>query len=106
QLRVLFDDEFLEANPRDQQRTAFYDELTLAKKAKRVVSITKVQKQSEVKTWEKDGKSYSSIIGCSIVTEKAKTANYVYNEYILRKDDNGRWKILGWHLGDKVDIEE
>lgn len=106
QLRILYDEELLAANPRDKQRTSFYDELTLAKKEKRIVSITKVQQQSAVKTWEKDGKSYSSIIGCSIMSEKGKKATYVYNEYILRKDDKGRWKILGWQLGDEVDIEE
>ncbi|MDE7060570.1 MAG: hypothetical protein K2O71_03115 [Lachnospiraceae bacterium] len=25
----------------------------------------------------------------------------VYEEFILRKDDAGKWKILGWYLTDE-----
>ncbi len=107
QLRKLFDEELLEANPREKQRTSFYDELTLAKQNKRIISITKVQKQSQVKEWtDDDGTEYSSIIGCMVETEKAKKAYDIYYEFLLRKDGDGRWKIVGWQLGDKVDIEE
>ncbi len=107
QLRKLFDKEFLEANPREKQRTAFYDELTLARQSKRIISITKVQKQSQVKEWtDENGNEFSSIIGCMVETEKGKKAYDIYYEFLLRKDSEGKWKIVGWQLGDKVDIEE
>lgn len=104
-MRELYDDELLAVNSLSEQRTAYYDEIALARKNGTTIGFIKVQKQSEVKSWTDDeGREYSSIVCAFSFT--SQNIKYNYAQFFLRKDSTGKWKILGWDTCAPVDIEE
>ena len=104
QQRKLFDDELLENNPLETFTDNLAMEIDVAKAAEKVMSNYRVQKQSEVITWESGEGTFASIIACYTMAGKERTKTY--QEFLLREDEKGRWKIVGWRQTDPVDIEE
>lgn len=104
--RKLFDDEFLESNPLDVFTNNLMAEIDAAKSKSYVMSAWRVQKQSSVETWQKDENSFASIKACYTMNEKTVGYTRTYEEFLLRENADGRWKIVGWRLTDPVEIEE
>ena len=101
QERVLFDQELLEANSFDAQLEGLKEEILDYKKSKRVIVSSSVAKSSTVEYWSKDSKDYAGIIAS--YTLKDKEVTKTYERYILRKDDQGKWRILGWEVTSPPD---
>jgi len=102
QMRGLFDEEFLAENPRDSHLEELKEEI--ADFAARSCTITsyQVQDNRNIVTWKDEEKEYARVI-VSYTQYLQKDRKYlkVYEEFILRKDDAGKWKILGWYLTDE-----
>ena len=96
--RKLFDEELLANNPLETFTDNLAMELDVAKAEEKTMSAYNVQKQSEV--IEKDG--LASIIACYTMAGDQRTKTY--QEFLLREDENGDWKILGWRLTDPIEI--
>ena len=54
----------------------------------------------DVTFFNKDGRSCAGMEVSVNIRNGTRTEFYQYT-YILRKDDEGKWKILGWQLEDK-----
>ena len=106
-MRQLFDDELLSVNPFEDQKMAYYDEVTAFKNAKKTMTLYKVQKQSDVVKWTTaDGTEFSSIIGC-YMSNTPNGFEYTYEKFLLRLEkETGKWKIVGWESTAPVDIGE
>ena len=104
--RKLFDEEFLENNPSDTFVNNLAAEIDAAKTRKYQMATCRVQKQSSVKTWKDGENSFASIIASYTMNEKEKGFTITYEEFLLREDENGRWKIVGWRLTDPIEIED
>lgn len=102
--RKLFDEELLDANPLPVFTESLAGELAAAKENKKTMVNYRVQKQSSVKKWESEGNSFASIIVCFMM--KGESYEYTYEEFLLREDENERWKIVGWQLTAPVEIED
>ncbi|MBO5354330.1 MAG: hypothetical protein J6J42_04650 [Lachnospiraceae bacterium] len=102
--RKLFDEEFLENNPLDTFTNNLANEIAVAKQTEYEMVSWRVQKQSSVKTWESGENHFASIIAC--YTMYGDDYTRTYEEFLLREDENGRWKIVGWRLTDPVEIED
>ncbi len=98
----LFDEEFLEINPLEDFTNELYAEIQVAKKNKESMVVYAVQKQSSVNTWNDGENNFSSIIASFTMT--GETYTKTYEEFLLREDADGRWKIVGWRLTDPVEI--
>ncbi len=105
QLRLLYDDELLELNPKERYVEALYDEITLFKGEGKSIPVTNLQLESQAEKYTKDSKNMASIVAMFVV--KSKTGlDRTYEKFILREDDKGNWKILGWELTKPVDFAD
>ena len=66
----------------------------------------RVQKQSSVKTWQDGENSFASIIASYTMNEKVEGYTRTFEEFLLREDEKGRWKIVGWRLTEPIEIED
>lgn len=102
--RMLFDEELLNENPLSVFTENLSGELAAAKENKKVMASYRVQKESSVKKWKSGENSFASIIACFMM--KGESLEYTYEEFLLREDENGQWKIVGWQLTAPVEIED
>jgi len=104
QARNLFDDELLMNNPEEE----FYENLKLDiseyNEANRKVLDYKIQSSSEIKTYTFQGDSYSVVRATYYMKESVPYT--VHEDYTLRKDENGQWKILFWESVEPVNYEK
>lgn len=94
-IRKLFDMELLEINAENEQLKKMKDELLLYKENKQKIVSYSLPEGSQVEKNTEDGVEYAKMkvtlnlrVGSSPVSST--------QEYILRKDSMGQWKILGW----------
>ena len=66
----------------------------------------RVQKQSSVETWQDGDNSFASIVACYTMSAKGEGYTRTFEEFLLREDENNRWKIVGWRLTDPIEIED
>lgn len=104
--RKLFDEEFLANNPLDTFTNNLAAEIDSAKKRKYQMVIWHVQKESSVVTWQDGDNNFASIVASFTMTEKEVGYTRTYEEFLLREDASGRWKIVGWRLTDPIEIED
>ena len=100
----LFDEELLAINPIDTFYQSALIEWQTFKENKNVFSGYQADRASNVKTWKKDGEEYASLVMYySLRTDKGVHGDY--NEFVLRKDDQNKWKILGWRETTAQELE-
>ncbi len=104
--RKLFDAEFLENNPSETFKNNLSSEIDAAKERKYQMVTWRVQKQSSVKTWQDGENSFASIIASYTMNEKVEGYTRTFEEFLLREDEKGRWKIVGWRLTEPIEIED
>ena len=106
QLRVLMDDELLKNNDYKKHLAKLNKELEQYRKDKMFISRYTVQDHKEVKCYvQDDGKEYTKVqISYSI----KKESNWLKQneQVILRKDEDGRWKILGVEVSTATSDED
>lgn len=104
--RKLFDRELLEENPLPDFTAMLTQELKEQKEKKSTMINYRVQKESSVKKWEAAEGSFASIIACYMIKNSTEGYRYTYEEFLLREDEKGRWKIVGWQLTAPIEIED
>jgi hypothetical protein len=105
QQRLLFDDELLSNNTLENQLSNLKVEIKEYKKINRLIISYAVNKSSTVKTWTRDGVDYASLIA-SYSLKDDKGVSRTDELFLLRKDMNGKWKIIGWELAAPSNVEE
>lgn len=105
QIRLLFDDELLAQNPEGEYLEDLRADVEEYKELKKTIISYVIQKSSSVKESTVEGKKYATIIVTYMLREKS---DYVksYEEFVLREDEDGHWKILGWKLLEPDEVEE
>lgn len=104
--RKLFDEEFLENNPLDTFTNNLTAEIDAAKAKEQTMIMYRVQKQSSVVTWQDGENHFAKIIASYTMNAKGESPTRTFEEFLLREDENGYWKIVGWRLTDPIEIEE
>ncbi|MDE7327924.1 MAG: hypothetical protein K2N63_16880 [Lachnospiraceae bacterium] len=99
QMRKLFDEEFLAENPRDSHLMELQEEISDFAARKCQITSYQVEQNGNIVTWTDEGKEYARVIA-SYTEKEDRHYLKVYEEFILRKDSGGKWKILGWYLTD------
>lgn len=103
-IRQLFDEELLQHNDEDKQLQGLKDEIQLYADNKQKFVSYSLAEASQVQYNTEDGKEYAKMkvtIGLNVGSDTMSGDE----EYILRKDENGRWKILGWQAVEKNTTE-
>lgn len=104
--RKLFDEEFLENNPPDTFTNNLTAEIDAAKAKEQTMIMYRVQKQSSVVTWQDGENHFAKIIASYTMNAKGESPTRTFEEFLLREDEKGHWKIVGWRLTDPIEIEE
>ena len=91
----LFDDELKAENQFDEYFEDLKEEIDAFESDSKVINRVILEKSSEVVYSTVDEQKYASI-NCTYYIKGDTGTSRVMETYILRKDEAGRWKILGW----------
>ena len=99
QARMLMDDELLKYNDRDTYLTSLKADIENYKNRKRVIVQSRVCDSNDIRYATVKGSSCAYVNTYYFVKEGS---NYTrsYQEFVLRKDKEGNWKILTFRLTD------
>ena len=102
QMLLLLDEDLLVVNPRDEYINSVENDIEKYKTEKKKVVSTDVCDSNEV-TYVNDEKEGSSEVDKLAYVNTSYFINtngefaYSYQQFVLRQDDNGRWKILTFY---------
>ena len=93
--RALFDDELLKKNEYSEFVKGRNAEIKQYKRKKIKLLKFVIQDSDETKYWQNNKAEMASIKGHIHMTG-TKSYTDIHQEYVFRKDDEGKWKILSW----------
>lgn len=93
QARLLFDEELLENNPREQYFIALKADIEDYHEKSKTITNSTVCDSNDVNYQTVDGDECAYVTASYFINE-AKTYDRTYEMYVLRKDEDGNWKIL------------
>lgn len=104
-MRELFDDDLLKSNSVEKQLGDLKAELKAYKKTKKTISNDIIDNNSAIQ-YKKIKNRECASVSVSYLLHDKEGYSKTYQEFLLRKDSKGNWKILGWQLIAPVDIQE
>ena len=99
--RALYDDELLAANDVTGHLLQLKAEITSFQEDSRKITAASVASSANVDTFTEDGFEFARI-HCTYTVLADGQSNLVDMVYLLRRDENRRWKIYGWDLAQNV----
>lgn len=104
QARNLFDEELLADNPEKEFFERLKEEIEQYNIVERRIHEYTVDKSDDIKLFTFEGREYARVRAGYLIREKG-TLVTIYEEYTLRKDEDGKWKILFWENYIPSDFE-
>ena len=98
-LRMLYDQELLEQNTEDVQISAFINELFQADSVNRKLMNYEVYGDEKVE-YKENKYGELALVNATFYFKQDDAYPKAEYTFILRKDANGNWKILGWDYAD------
>lgn len=102
QARCLLDDDLLALNSRDRYLVALKADISDYKDRNRMIVSSTVSDTKEVEYKTVNGYECAYISAYYFIRE-GSTYDRTYEDFCLRKDENGKWKILSWQLSQEDD---
>lgn len=103
-IRLLYSEELIQENPRDEYVKKLQDEVGDYKKLNKTVTSYAIDTAENTVTWSEDGIEYARLLA-SFTTKEGATFLKTYEEFILKKDMQNQWKIIGWRIADQEDMK-
>ncbi|MCM1569825.1 MAG: hypothetical protein NC081_10320 [Roseburia sp.] len=103
--RELYDDELLENNDPDTYMIQLKSEIQDYKDKKRHITNMTVSASTNVERYTVEGNVFARL-GCGYTIKEDSTDRYSNIVYLLRRDENKKWKIYGWDLTENVRTAE
>lgn len=91
---ALYDEEFLMNNPETTYLKDLYSEIAAWNKAERKITNFLLVNEDKEERWEQDGREYANVFVSYFILDKTKSSQT--RNYLMRKSEDGKWKILGW----------
>ena len=101
----LFDEELNNANSFDEYYEDLKSEVKQYDEENKIINRTIIDKSSEVVYSTVEEQRYASL-NCTYYLKSDKGTSKVVETYILRKDENDHWKILGWKEYEESEWEK
>lgn len=105
QMRKLFDEELLELNSEDAQIQGLKSEIALYQTNKQKIVSYTLAESSQIEYNTDNGTEYAKMRVTIAMTIDGASLS-ADEEYILRQDEAGNWKILGWQVVQKDKSEK
>ena len=93
---LLFDDELKAKNPKDEYMETLSNEIEEYKTKDKTISQTAVCSSNDV-LYRNDNGDEIAYVNASYFIKEGKEHVKTYEQYVLRKDEKGNWKILGYY---------
>ncbi len=103
--RRLFDDELVANQTDAQYMAALKLDIASWKEDKKVISSYSVSSSTDVQEYSYDGREWAQLY-CIYSVRMGTNVAPVQEHFIMRKDEKGHWKILGWELVQNGDGDE
>lgn len=101
QMRLLLDEEFLSHNELEIQLQELLNEMKEFQKSKSSITSYNVSESESVTYWINEEREMSSI-EVNYTIKQNSSYIQVTEKYVLRKDSEEHWKILGWQILDQT----
>lgn len=98
-VRELYDEELLEENEPEAYMERLKNDISQFKSKKRTITSFSVAASTSVDYYTADGFSFARIM-CGYNMVEGGVSTQINTVYLLRRDDNRRWKIYGWEPAD------
>lgn len=95
-MREMYDEELLGSNPEESHLLSLSQELETFRNDKKVMIQANVCDSNEVEYINVDGASGALLEVSYFVKKGTKDFSRTYQQFLLRKDKTGKWKILGF----------
>lgn len=100
QARKLMDEELLEHNPQDEYKSSLQKEIDSYKENTQKILKTKICDSDEVEYREIEGSRCAYVKSTYFMKVGKGDFINTYQRYLLRRDSEGCWKILAYHLAE------
>ena len=97
QARSLMDDELLSYNPRDTYLKSLKADIEDYKTRNKIIVQSSVSDSNDITYATVDG-DYCAYVDAYYFSREASDYSRTYEEFVLRMDDEGHWKILSFRL--------
>ena len=104
QARLLFDDELKNSQTEADFLEKLNQDISEYKSLGRYISDYKIESGTYTQYKQMYGAEYASIKTLYYIRE-GSNLNNTYTKFVLRKDSEGRWKILYWELTDSASFD-
>ena len=98
-MRKLFDDELLATQTDEEYLRSLKAEILQFREASKIISSFSVSSSTDVRYSDNEYGSLATMILTLNMRENGRI-NQVREEFLLRQDSDGHWKILGWQLSE------
>ena len=98
QARKLMDDELIAGNPEQEYKKQLQEEVTEYKEDSQKIIQTTVCDSDEVEYVKLEGKECAYVESSYFMRKGKGKFMRTYERYLLRKADDGKWKILAYYL--------
>lgn len=103
-MQAIFDDELNAYNPFEEYVVNLKKEIKEYKAANRIVADYIIENNSYIDYISYEGNDYAKV-DVTYFLHEGKSVIKTYEKFTMRKDDNGRWKILFWEVGKASDMD-
>ena len=103
-IRQLYDDELTADKSEEIYLTDLKKDIDQYKEQGIVISSYATSASTDVVYSVTEGKEYATLF-CTFTLRQNTDLSSLIHKYILRKDVEGHWKILGWTLADNEEFE-
>ena len=94
-VQELFDDELIANNPQEEYLTELKSEIASFQTSNSQILIYSTSSSVDVDYFEEDGCSFARIYG-TYYLQVQKNLKSLEEVFLLRKDEEGHWKLYGW----------
>lgn len=100
QIQKLYDEELIANQTQDEYIQNLISEVANMKKNDMVISSYSTSASTDVEEFTEDGYKWARLY-CTFSVRKGTKLVNSNERFLLRKDDNGHWKIYGWELAEE-----
>lgn len=100
QARELMDEELLESNAKDTYKSQLQQEVASYKEDSVQILRTRVCSSDDVRYREIEGRKCAYVKATYFMKQGKGNFSTIYQDYLLRQDQDRKWKILAYHLAE------
>ncbi len=105
QARRLYDDELLANQTEEQYIQMLAEDVASYQEEETVISSYSVSNSVDVEYYDRDGYEWAKLY-CIVTLRKGTQLGSTQEDFLLRKDADGHWKIYGWIVSPKDAVED